>query len=162
MTTTTTLTPGTRATVTRTITNTWVGDIPAGTVVTIVEFEPEHVAPEDYAADLGDGRIVSFMADDLAAMTTTTAPTDRPDFGYEPWARAAVDRGIAPGVEAVRELLATIDTLRDRVSQLQHYVGTTANRLGIDNPGEIRTEAGLERVGEASLAEIERLRDLTS
>ena len=72
MTTTTTpaLTPGTHATVTRTITDTWAGDIPAGTVVTVVEF-----TPEDCAADLGDGRIVFFLPGELAP-GATTAPAD--------------------------------------------------------------------------------------
>lgn len=47
--------------------------------------------------------------------------------------------------------------LRARVAELEHYVGTAANRLGVADPGNL---AGphLERVGEASLAAIERLR----
>jgi hypothetical protein len=62
-------------------------------------------------------------------------------------------------------LTDVIDELRARVSQLEHYVGTTANRLGVDNPAEIRgtaevrSDVALERVGEATLAAIEAQRD---
>jgi hypothetical protein len=55
-----------------------------------------------------------------------------------------------------------IERLRARVSALEHYVVKTARRLGIDNPAGIVEDFDLERVGEASLAEIERMQQVTA
>lgn len=41
-----------------------------------------------------------------------------PDYGYEPWARAAIERGDGLTHEMGVELLATIDTLRKQVEGL--------------------------------------------
>lgn len=41
-----------------------------------------------------------------------------PDYGYEPWARAAIERGDGLTYEMGVELLATIDKLRKQVEGL--------------------------------------------
>src|SRR4051812_40438285 len=71
------LAPGTRAVVTADIAETWLGPVAAGTVVTIVDLGPDALGPgEDYAAELADGRAVSFAAAELsvAAEINDTRP----------------------------------------------------------------------------------------
>lgn len=69
---------GDRAVVTVDVPDTWVGLIPAGTVVTIVDLGPGALGPgEDYAAVLADGRDVSFAAGELA-------PQDSGNYGIAP------------------------------------------------------------------------------
>ena len=77
--------------------------------------------------------------------------------GYAPGhvvaALTDADRICPPGT------LAEVARLRAELGTLRHYVGTTASRLGIPDVRSIYDgDAGLERVGEASLAEVERLR----
>lgn len=72
------LQPGDSAVTTRTITDSWTGPIPAGTRVTVVEFEAEHVAPEDYAAELPDGSVVSFKTADLTPADCDTCDAKAP------------------------------------------------------------------------------------
>lgn len=71
------LTPGTHAVVTVPMRGTWVGDIESGTPVTIVEWDAADLDPgDDYVADLGGGRLVSFPAANLApAMPVTVSVT---------------------------------------------------------------------------------------
>ena len=66
--------PGDRVVVTTDITC-WVGLVPAGTVVTIVDLDEGLDEGEDYAAELADGCAVSFTAAELAPITPGFART---------------------------------------------------------------------------------------
>lgn len=63
--------------------------------------------------------------------------TTTPDHGYEPWARAAVERGAGLTVEMGRELLETLDNLRSHIAELE---GRQEAILGIAER-ELRTES---------------------
>jgi len=144
---TTTLRAGDRAVVTIGIVS-WTGFVPAGTVVTIVELGPAALEDGlDYAAELADGRAVSFAARELspvpaknsrrATMTTATNLHRNTDRGNaDCYCRAGADHGNLP--QASREMVLRALLRGHNVMYVSNRFGTLVVPVNLNATSRVR------------------------